>query len=232
MVRQTHSGCFTGGRSAVVCVFRRKCVVGKLPCNALAFVWALAQTDCQALATSHLGRLFFHVNVWMDGPCRRHSFKRRQHHEDAVAARTKRPNKRAFWTSPFGTTWQSLFLCARLPEGRQKNKSQNSKSNRIFLCSHNSAGCKVRSTRASVGRFLASPHARDDVEPRPPWRTPSCDSLGNHLQQQKHHEQTVTQTAFERCSHAQSVMETSILDRISEMFKTVFFYIMYIIKCR
>ena len=31
---------------AVVFVYRRKCVVGKLPCNALAFVCALAQTDC------------------------------------------------------------------------------------------------------------------------------------------------------------------------------------------
>ena len=29
-----------------LCVCRRTCVVGKLPCNVLAFVWALAQTDC------------------------------------------------------------------------------------------------------------------------------------------------------------------------------------------
>ena len=183
--QQTHSGFFfTGGPSAVVCVCRCKCVVGKLPCNALAIVWALAQTDCQAFATTHLCRLFFHVNVWLDGPWRRHSFKRRQHHEDAMAARTKRPNKRAFWTLPFGTIWQSLFLCTRLPEGRQK-APKNSKSNGIFFWSHNSVGCKVRSSRPSAGKFLASPYAHDDVEPTPLWRTPSCKSLGNHLQQKK-----------------------------------------------
>ena len=96
----------------VVCVCRRKCVVGKLPCNAVAFEWALAQTDSHALATTHLCRLFFHVNVWLDGPWRRHSFKRRQHHEDAMAARRKRPTKRVFWTLPCGTIWQSFF-CAQ-----------------------------------------------------------------------------------------------------------------------
>ena len=84
---------FTGGLSAVVGVCRRKCVVGKLPCNALTFVCALAQTDCCALATTHLCRLFLHVSVWLDGPWRRHTFKRRQHHEVAIAGRTKRPNK-------------------------------------------------------------------------------------------------------------------------------------------
>ena len=95
--------------------------MGKLPCNALAFVWALAQTDYQALAT-HLCRLFFHVSVWLDGPWRRHSLKGRQHHEDAMAAKTKRPNKRAFWTLPFGTTWQSIFLCKAARRPTKKNR--------------------------------------------------------------------------------------------------------------
>ena len=67
VVRQTHSVFFTGGPSAVVCVCRRKCVVGKFPCNALAFVRALAQPDCQALATTDLCRLFVHVMFgWTD----------------------------------------------------------------------------------------------------------------------------------------------------------------------
>ena len=57
LVRQTHRFFFfTGGPSAVVRVCRRTCVVEKLPCNVLAFVWALAQTDCKALATTHVKR--------------------------------------------------------------------------------------------------------------------------------------------------------------------------------
>ena len=78
VVRQTHSVVFTGGPTAVVFVCRRTCVVGKLPCNALTFVQALAQTDFEALATTHLCRLFVHVSVWLNGPWRRHSFKRHQ----------------------------------------------------------------------------------------------------------------------------------------------------------
>ena len=119
VVQQTHSVffCFT-----VVCVCHRKCVVGKLPCNAVAFEWALAQTDCHALATTHLCRLFFHVNVWLDGPWRRHSFKRRQHHEDAMAARRKRPKKRVFWTLPCGTIWQSFFCAQGCPKADKKNR--------------------------------------------------------------------------------------------------------------
>ena len=133
-VVQTHSVFFT-----VVCVCRRKCVVGKLPCNAVAFEWALAQTDCHALATTHLCRLFFHVNVWLDGPWRRHSFKRRQHHEDAMAARRKRPKKRVFWTLPCGTIWQSFFCAQGCPKAGKK-KIAKLKSKRIFIWSHNSVG--------------------------------------------------------------------------------------------
>ena len=78
-------------------------------------------------------RLFFHVSFWLDGPWRRHSLKRRQHHEDAMAARTERPKNRAFWTVPFGTTWQSFFLCTRLPEGWQKKNRKNQKA-KAFSC--------------------------------------------------------------------------------------------------
>ena len=41
VVMQTHNGFSTGVPSAVVFVCRRKCVAGKLPCNALTFVCAL-----------------------------------------------------------------------------------------------------------------------------------------------------------------------------------------------
>ena len=39
-------------------------------------------------------------------------------------SKKKRPNKRAFWTLPFGTIWQSFLLCTRLPEGKQKNRGR------------------------------------------------------------------------------------------------------------
>ena len=105
VVRQTHSF-FSGGPIAVVCACRRKCV---------------ACTDrLLSPCHHHLCRLFFHVYFWLDRTWCRHSFKRRQRHEDAMAARTKRPNKRAFWTLPLGTIWQSFVLCAGLPEDRQK----------------------------------------------------------------------------------------------------------------
>ena len=111
----------------------------------------------------------------------------------------------------------SHFFCAQGCPKAGKQKSQNSKVVAFFLWSHNSVGCKVRSSRPSAGKFLVSSHARDDLEPRPPWRTPSCNSLGNHLQQRKkHHEQTVTQTVFEKCSHAKGVMATVFLDGISD----------------
>ena len=107
----------------------------------------------------------------------------------------------------------SVYKAAR----RTAKKTQNSKSSNMFPWPHNSVGYKVRSSRRSAERFLASPHARDDVEPRTPWRTPSCKSLGNHLQQlKKHHEQTVTQTVFEGCSYAKRVMKTRILDNVSD----------------
>ena len=86
VVRQTRSGFFCWA----VFACRRKCAVGKLPRDALTFMCAVAQADCKALATTDLCRLFVHENVWLVGPWHRHSFKRRQHHEDAVEAKTKR----------------------------------------------------------------------------------------------------------------------------------------------
>ena len=105
----------------------------------------------------------------------RHSFKRRQHHDN-----------------------QFFYVQCYQKAGK---KSQDPKSNSIVLRSRNSADYKVRSSRSSVGKFLTSPHARDDVSSRPSWRTPSCKSLDNQLQKQKkHNEQIVTQTVFEKCS--------------------------------
>ena len=114
-----------------VFVCRRHCVVGKLLCNALTFVCALSQADCWALATTHLRRLFVHVYIWLDGPWHHH-LKRRQHQEDAVAARTMGPNKWAFWTLPLGTVWRSFLLCKMLPEGWQKNIAKTSKTVKQF----------------------------------------------------------------------------------------------------
>ena len=111
-------------------------------------------------------RLFFHVNVWLDGPWRRHSFKRRQHREDAMAARTCHLGR---YDSHF-----SVHKAARRPA---KQKSQNL-SNSVFLWSHNQVGQKV-------GTFMASPHARYDVQRRPPLRTLVCTLSSNQKQDQK-----------------------------------------------
>ena len=167
VVRQTHSAFFTGGPSAVVCVSRRKCVVGKLRCNALAL--ALGQTDCYALATTHhLCRLFVHVSVWLDRP---HSPQTAPTPRRCDGSKDKKTKQTSVLDFAIWTIWQSISLCTRLPEGRQKT-SQNSKSNSTSPRSHDSVGYKVRSSRPSAGKFEASPHARDDVEQRPPWRTP------------------------------------------------------------
>ena len=93
----------------------------------------------------------------------------------------------------------SHFFCAQGCPKAGKKECKKSKSNSIVLWSHNSVGYKVRSSRPSSGRFQASPHARDDVDrTETPWQTPSCNSLGSHLQQQKkHHEQTLTLPVLE-----------------------------------
>ena len=122
---------FAGGPSAVVCVCRRKCVVEK--CPATRSPSGGACTDRLLSPCHHAPVSSLLPRNWLDGPWRRHSFKRRQHHEDAMAARTKRPNKRAFWTLPFGTIRQSFFLCRNLPEGRQK---KNRKSEKIISFSY------------------------------------------------------------------------------------------------
>ena len=36
----------------------------------------------------------------------------------------EKEKKRAFWTLPFGTIWQSFLLCTRLPEGWQKTSKK------------------------------------------------------------------------------------------------------------
>ena len=97
-----------------------------------------------------------------------------------------------------------FFLCKGLHEDGQK-ESQKLKNVKAF--SHGrTLQWAIRSDDPDpvLGSFWqVRTHARDDVEPRPPWRTPSCNSLGNHLQQQKEHfEQTVAQTLFEKCSRA------------------------------
>ena len=134
----------------------------------------LHRQTVKPFATTHLCRLFFDVNVWFDGPWRRHSLKRRQHHEDAMAARTtKGPNKQAFWTLPCGTMWKSFLL------------SPKSKSDSVFLWSHNSLGHKARCSRPSCKKLPTSVHTRDDVEQTPPLRTPACNRSDNHLQHKK-----------------------------------------------
>ena len=71
--------------------------------------------------------------------------------------------KRAFWTLPFGTISQSFFLCTKL----QKKPAKKSRKLKVKAFSYGrTVGYKVRSSRPSAGKFLASPHARD-VEPRP-----------------------------------------------------------------
>ena len=132
--RRTSSVFFTGGPSAVVCVCRRKCVVGKLLCDALAFVWALAQTKCSALATTHLCRLFFHVNVWLDRPWRRHSFKRRQHHEDAMQQGQKDQTNESSGLCHLGRYGSHLFCAQSCPKADKNNR----KTQKVIALSYGS----------------------------------------------------------------------------------------------
>ena len=129
VVRQTHSDVFTGGPSAVVFVCRRKCVVGKLPVILSPFVCALARTYCKALATTDLRRHFVHVYVWLEGPWRRHSIKRRQHHEDTIAARTKQMSVLDVASSDEMAVIFTVYK-ASCPKASKK-KTQN-----VTACSH------------------------------------------------------------------------------------------------
>ena len=86
-------------------------------------------------------------------------------------------------TLPLATILK-LFLLFKQAARRlvKKNIRIRSKSNHVFLWSDNSVGHKVRSSRPSARKFTTSPHGLDDVEKRPPLRTPACNHSGNQLQ--------------------------------------------------
>ena len=98
MVRQTHSVVFTGGPRAAVFVCRRKCVAGKLPCNALAIVWALAQADCEALG---LLTLFTFSSVPFDDDERDHDLSSKLCHRgstrDCAETVTYQTSRNVLW---------------------------------------------------------------------------------------------------------------------------------------
>ena len=99
-------------------------------------------------------------------------------------------------------TWDDMaiiFSVRKAARRSAKKKAQNSKSNSIFLRSHNSVGCKVRSSRPSAGRFLASPH-RDHLG-----------ELHRVIVWAKKAPRTVTQTIFEKNTKAKRVMTTVYL---------------------
>ena len=181
MVRQTHSGFLLVGQVPLyACAVARVLWESRSPlCGRLhrQTVKPLPAPTCVVSSSTDLFGSF-------DGPWRQHSFKQRQHHEDAIAARTKKTKQTsvlnfAIWDDM--AVIVSVHKAARRPAKKSKNLK---KQKHHFLWSHNSVGFYVRSSRPSSGKFQASLHARDDVEQRPPWRTPSCNSLGNHLQQQ------------------------------------------------
>ena len=172
MVRQTHRVFFLVGQvplyaCAVASALWKSCPATRSPsCE------RLHRQTWSAAATTDLCQLFVHVSFWLDGPWRRHNFKRRQLHEDAIAARTKRPNKKSVLDTATWDDTGSHFYCVHgCPKAGKKSKNSESKS--IFLWSRNPVGYKLRSSRPSAGKFPGSPHAHDDVQPRPPWRTPS-----------------------------------------------------------
>ena len=85
-----------------------------------------------------------------------------------------------------GRYGSQCFLCTKAaPKAGQKKIEKLKKQKHFHMVAHNSVGCKVRSSRPSAGKFLESPHARDDVEPRPPWRTPSCNEFGQSFAKNK-----------------------------------------------
>ena len=129
-----------------------------------------------------------------------------------LQARTKRRNKRAFWTSPFGTIWQSFFLYTRLPEGRKNRKTQ-----------------KV--IAFSYGRTIQWAFRSDRPDPMLGsfWqgRTHAVMQNRDHLGDLHHKEQKSITNKHERKQYLQNVhMQRSngdsILDSISEFLKTVF----------
>ena len=123
----------------------------KLPCNTLTVVWAPAQTDCQCRA------------------CLRP--------RDCSVGRTMTPSQ-----APIGANYTNMW-------SQQGKKDQTSErrglchlgrfesclkvgKSKAVLWSHILAGHKFTSSWPDASKFPASPHARDDVEQRPPLRTP------------------------------------------------------------
>ena len=114
---------------------------------------------------------------WTDGPSRLQAAPTPRSCDRSKDKRTKQMSvlKTAIWDD-----MAVIFTVYQAPRKHAKKKTQKLKSNGIFLRSHNSVGYEVRSSGPSAGKNLASPHARDDVEPRPPLRTSSCNKLGKH----------------------------------------------------
>ena len=107
----------------------------------------------------------------------------------------------------------SHFFCAQGCPKASKLKIAKLKNKSIFQRSHNSVGYKARSSRPSVGKFLANPHARNDVEPRPPGRTPSWNSLAIICKNKK----TVSITPF-ACDHFSNTVCITVSNNVLLLF--------------
>ena len=147
--------------------------MGKLPCNALPLrVARLHRTGlvspCHHPPASSLRPT---CPVWLDGPWRRHSLKRRQHHEDAIAARTTGTKQMSVLDfAHLGTIGQVIFVCAQgYPKAGKKKIAKTQKVGAFFLWSH--IQWAMRSDRPDPpGGFPASPHARDECRIETSWR--------------------------------------------------------------
>ena len=114
---------------------------------------------------THLRHLFVRVSVSLDGPWHRHSLKRRQHNEDAIEAKTKRPKKKFRNLGRYGS---HLFCAQGCPKaGKKKNCTTCVSLKNILLRSHNSVRHRVRSSRPTSGiwqvRPLAMVQNRDQI---------------------------------------------------------------------
>ena len=138
----------------------------------------------------------------------------------------KGPNKRAFWTLPFGTIWKSFLLCKRLPEGRQKNLEHFLKEI-VF-----SYGCKIQRVIKSDRPEPVPGSFRQICTHAMIWnRDHLCESPHVVVQaiiyntQKKHHEQTITQTILEKSSHGKGVVGTvymTVFQKLSRQYSNNF----------
>ena len=131
VVLQTHSVFFFfGGPSAVVCVCRRKCVVGKLPCNALVFVWG-ACTDRLLSPCHHPPVSSLLPRICLVGrtvaPSQLQAAPTPRRCDGSRDTKTKQMSV----LDHLGR-YGSHFFCAQSCPKAGKKKSQNSKSNSIF----------------------------------------------------------------------------------------------------